>query len=133
VSNAKLVSKENCRENFCVPRPEPKAMSNPAESEGDLLRTVLSYLKLHRILHMRLNAGGMVKKEPGGAEYFIKMAPKGWADILAFKSSKAYAIELKGRYGEQSQQQRCFQSDWEAAGHRYILARSVDEVIAGLR
>jgi hypothetical protein len=27
LSNAKLVSKENCREKFRVPRPEPKAMS----------------------------------------------------------------------------------------------------------
>jgi hypothetical protein len=102
-------------------------------TESDLKRTVLDYLKLHRILHLRLNAGGMTKQATNGESYYIALAPKGWADILVFKGSKSYAIELKDKYNDQSQIQICFQSDWEAAGHKYILARSLEEVIAGLR
>lgn len=100
--------------------------------ESELLRTVLDYLSLHRIVHTRLNSGGMPMRGRNKT-YWVRMAPNGWADILCLVNGVALAIECKVNGNEQSQAQVFFQRDWERAGGHYCLARSLEDVEKALK
>lgn len=52
---------------------------------------------------------------------------RGVADWLAFPLRRAVAIELKDDEGTQDAEQEKFQSDWEAAGNAYFIARTLEE------
>ena len=53
---------------------------------------------------------------------------KGLPDIMIFCGGKAYACEIKGKKGKQSDNQIKFQEDFERTGNKYILAKSVEDV-----
>lgn len=53
----------------------------------------------------------------------------GLSDLVAIKNGTVYHIEIKTPRGRQSEKQVEFQRDVEAAGGRYILARSVEDVM----
>lgn len=67
---------------------------------------------------------------PGGG--MIVFGLKGSADILGASRGHPIAIEAKTGTGRQRDQQVKFQRAWEAAGGLYILARSVEDVLAAL-
>ncbi len=52
----------------------------------------------------------------------------GVTDLIAVKDGRVLFIELKTARGRQSQHQKKFQADLEAAGGEYILCRGVDEL-----
>ena len=52
----------------------------------------------------------------------------GLSDLVATKKGVTYHIEIKTARGRQSERQKGFQQDLEAAGGRYILARGVEDV-----
>lgn len=54
---------------------------------------------------------------------------KGIADLYALKNGKHVWIEVKTANGRQSEHQWYFQRDIEAFGGKYIIARSVDDVM----
>lgn len=56
-------------------------------------------------------------------------AYKGITDLIAAKNSRIVFIELKTKTGKQSDYQKQFQSDLEAAGGEYILCRGIDDLI----
>lgn len=105
--------------------------------ERDIQKCIIDYLAAERIFAFRLNTGGA--KVPGG---FLRphSLGAGAADILAFtepaddamETSKYWFvplwIEVKNSKGRQSEEQKSFQEYVEGLGHRYILARSVDDV-----
>jgi hypothetical protein len=49
----------------------------------------------------------------------------GVADYLLFATNHRIAIELKNEEGVQNENQKEFQEQWEAAGNRYFIARSL--------
>jgi hypothetical protein len=100
--------------------------------ERDLLKLVLDYLKLHRILHWRQNVMG-VKVSRAGKEHFYRTGFPGLPDVIAVYRGRCFGIELKGDRNEQSQAQRCFESDFNAAGGKYVLARRLEDVIEALK
>jgi hypothetical protein len=51
----------------------------------------------------------------------------GVADFLIFVTGYSIAIELKDKGGVQSEAQKRFQSCWEGLGHRYKIARSLEQ------
>ncbi len=53
---------------------------------------------------------------------------KGLCDLVAVKNGISVYIEAKGPKGEQSDDQKQFESRIRNAGAQYILARSVDDV-----
>jgi len=64
----------------------------------------------------------------GTGVHFKRMGVRpGVADWLAFVPGRCAAIELKDEDGDQSADQQRFQRKWEAAGHSYFIARSVEE------
>ena len=119
--------------------------------EGALQKTILDWLAAKRILAYRMNTGA-VKLD----DRFMRFGVPGMADILAFPMQmpvsgmvcefgkspifkRAFVhdrfvvwIEVKTAIGRQSPLQKSFQTQVEAAGHRYILARSLDAVIEAI-
>ena len=52
----------------------------------------------------------------------------GLSDLVAVKNGRVVFIELKTTRGRQSEYQRKFQADMEAAGGEYVLCRGVDDL-----
>ncbi|MCQ8279884.1 VRR-NUC domain-containing protein [Acetobacteraceae bacterium KSS8] len=63
----------------------------------------------------------------------IRFGVPGQPDILGAYRGQAYGIEVKSPTGRQRKEQAIWQRNFERAGGRYILARSVDDALAGLR
>jgi Holliday junction resolvase len=55
-------------------------------------------------------------------------AYKGIPDLIAVKNGRVLFIELKTPRGRQSDYQKQFQADLEAAGGEYILCRGADDL-----
>lgn len=53
---------------------------------------------------------------------------RGIADLYAIRDGKHVWIEVKTARGKQSEYQKRFQRDIEAAGGEYILARGIEDV-----
>jgi len=103
----------------------------PVAEESQTQRLILDWLAAKRILAFRMNSGA-VKTD----KRFFRFGVAGMADILAFpeewQAITPTWIEVKAAKGRQSEFQKSFQRQVEEAGHRYILAKSVDDVIAAL-
>ncbi len=56
-------------------------------------------------------------------------AYRGIPDLIAVKNGRALFIELKTARGRQSDHQKKFQVDLEAAGGEYILCRGADDLL----
>ncbi len=52
----------------------------------------------------------------------------GLSDLVAMKGGKVVHIELKTQKGKQSDDQKEFQQDIEAAGGTYVVARGIEDV-----
>jgi hypothetical protein len=73
------------------------------------------------------NNSGAVKTQRGG---FVRFGKAGSPDFLIFlKDGKCLHLEVKNEKGRQADSQKDFQKKVEALGHRYIIVRSVDEVV----
>ena len=114
-------------------------------SEAQISRAIMDYLAATHIFAVRMNAGTQVLVSNGKRRAIHGHAP-GTADILAFpikhyldgdfmwwKMPMPLWIEVKTAKGKQSEMQKSFQVQVEAEGHKYVLARSVDDVIAALK
>jgi hypothetical protein len=111
--------------------------------EGAILKQILDYLAARHIFAMRMNTGA-VASEYKGKKRFMRFGTLGMADILAFPQIKINGtlrtvcspfpvwIEVKSPEGKQSKLQRSFQEKVENEGHKYIIARSKDDVEAAL-
>lgn len=115
--------------------------------ERDVQKLILGWLQAKRIFAIRMNVGA-VRAEYQGTKRFVRFGVAGQADILAFpwishlqgngphlinaREIWPVWIEVKGEKGRQSELQKSFQAQVEAEGHRYVLARSLDDVIAVL-
>lgn len=112
--------------------------------ESQIQKAILDYLAARHILAYRMNTGAMAG-EYNGKQRFMRFGVVGMADILAFKVS-AYPghgyglialiqplwIEVKTATSKQSEHQKSFQRQVEEHGHKYIVARSVEDVEAVL-
>lgn len=125
----------------------------PKERESDILRTIMDGLAAKRILHFRMNSGGMFGQH-NGKRWAVKFGRKGMADLVAFprklrvpcddelSQSKwmlwldgapaVVWIEIKTATGKQSADQAAFEREVTAEGHRYILCRSWEELLEKL-
>lgn len=115
-------------------------------TEKEIQATILHYLAIERIFALRLNSSSFVQEYKGKKRIVrAHSGGKGVADIMAiipygrcgsceFSGVKAILwIEVKGPKGKQSPEQESFQQDVERRGHRYIVARSLEDVTRELR
>lgn len=113
-------------------------------SEAAIQKAILDYLAAEHILAFRMNVG--VAQAEGR---HIVFGVKGMADILSFPKCKSCRtrdeqglcswcnklpsvlwIEVKTARGSQSPFQRSFEEKVTQHGQKYIIARSLDDVIA---
>lgn len=114
--------------------------------ERDIQRLILDWLAAQKIWHIRLNTGAMSGAHKG-KRWFVRFGKPGMADILIVGScpvsiagenrirywSQVAWVEVKAPKGVQSEDQKAFQKEVEAAGMTYILARSLEDVSDALQ
>ena len=91
------------------------AYKPPAPKESDIQRDIKSYLEIHGWF--------VVKIHQSLGSY------KGIADLFALKDGQAVWIEVKTPKGTLSEYQEQFRDDITRCGGRYMVARSVDDVL----
>ena len=96
--------------------------------ESEIQKQILDYLTLKRVFHYRNNSGAM-QGEHKGKKWFMRFGALGSPDIIAVVGGQFIGIEVKAPKGKQSDHQKEFQKNLEAAGGRYILAYSLEDVI----
>lgn len=94
--------------------------------EKEIQKTILSYLKLKGYFVWKNNTTGIYKKS---TDSYIPSPAVGSPDIFIVIDGKIIGIEVKRDGGRQSLDQQNWQYNFEKAGGRYILARSLDDVI----
>ena len=67
-----------------------------------------------------------------GKHWFMRFGAVGSPDIICVIAGQFVGIEVKGPTGEQSDHQKEFQKNLEAAGGKYILAYDLDHIIVHL-
>ena len=97
--------------------------------ESDLLRLVMDYLAARKVFHFRNNSGAL-KTEKG---YYVRFGCQGSPDIICCIDGQFVGIELKGDKGKQSPEQKVFQDHLDMAGGKYILAKSLEDIINGIK
>jgi hypothetical protein len=70
--------------------------------------------------------------EHNGKRWFMKFGAVGSPDIICVIKGQYVGIEVKSPNGKQTDNQKDFQNRLEMAGGRYILARSLEDVINAL-
>ena len=76
-------------------------------------------------MFFRVNSG--TARGFGGS--FVKLAPKGTADILGVVNGRAVALEVKTSVGKQSKEQKAWAATWIACGGYYSVVRSVEAAL----
>ncbi len=87
----------------------------PKITETDIRRQVTDYLRIK-----------------GWFVFYVLQglgAYRGIPDLIAVKNGRVLFIELKSARGRQSDHQKKFQADLEAAGGEYILCRGVEDLL----
>lgn len=101
--------------------------------ESDVQRTILEWLAWKHIFHYRNNSGAFAIPAQGTHQRrFFRAGVVGAPDIVCVIKGQYVGIEVKAPKGKQSDHQKEFQRQLEAAGGRYVLAYSLDEVISAL-
>jgi len=101
-----------------------------AQDEHGIQLDILRILRLKGLYCIRVNQGAFVLNNKGRSRMYFKPTDvKGVSDIIAFKNGKAVFLEVKTAKGEQTQNQKDFQSDVERAGMLYAIVRNVEEAV----
>lgn len=112
----------------------PEDTQGGSMKEREIQRAILDYLAAKHVLAFRMNSGAAVREYKGKTRKIIFGVP-GMADILAFpilphEYGSVLWIECKAEKGKQSELQKSFQAQVESEGHKYIVARSIEDVMA---
>jgi hypothetical protein len=94
--------------------------------EQAIQKSILEYLAVKKIWHMRVNTGAIVSEYKGRSR-MIRYGIPGCADILCSLPSFLW-LEVKAPKGVQSEQQKQFQKEVEEQGHLYYVVRSIEDV-----
>ena len=99
-------------------------------SERDVLKSCLQYLAYRKGYYWRNNTGAL----PFGENRFVRFGLKGSADILGVRPTDGVgqfvAIECKATGGKMSAAQDMFRYEIEKFGGLFVLAYSVDDLVA---
>lgn len=122
--------------------------------EAEIQRTIMHLLAIEKIFALRINTSSHLIDDGKGHRNFVRThsGGAGVADILAFpkflekltNNSGSITrcvsllvtplwIEVKSATGRQTPEQKNFQEKVESEGHSYLLARSMDDVLAWLK
>lgn len=102
------------------------------ERESDIVRAICDYLEYRRVFFWRQNTAPTVNKSKDGWSFrrMPKHALKGVPDIIVIKAGQFIGLEVKRDKGRLSLDQVAFRLRLEAAGGKYFVVRSIDDVQA---
>ena len=101
------------------------------ESENDVVSSICQWLEYKpQYFFWRQNSVGVWDAKNQIHRKPPKWCIKGVSDIIVLAHATVVFIECKTTKGKQSEVQKQFQADVERHGYQYILATSVDDVIA---
>lgn len=102
-------------------------------TESQLVHVILSWLKIAKPkgVFWRSNCGSMRVEAAGRRPRYVRFGVPGMADIEGLCAGHAYYIECKSATGRLSPAQVVFGEAIKGAGGTYIIARTLDDVIAG--
>lgn len=105
-------------------------MSTP---ESAVVSACLAYLQVNRIMAWRNSTGATKTTRADGSTGFLRFGSVGSADIIGILCDGRFlAVECKSAKGKLSDPQRVFMADIRKYGGVAIVARSMDELAAGL-
>ena len=107
----------------------PKMKKAYLSTEKETQAACAELLRARGIFHYRQNSGAM-KTERGN---FYRFGTPGAPDIVAVIQGRYVGLEIKDVAGRQSETQKLFQKQLEAAGGIYLLIRQVEELEEFLR
>lgn len=99
-------------------------------SEADVQLSICRYLEARGYFFWRQNTYGIYDTRTGRHRKAPKYSITGLPDIIVVRGGQFIGIEVKSKRGTQSDNQDLFMQRLRNAGGTYILARSVDDVIA---
>jgi|SRR5580692_5885864 hypothetical protein len=101
--------------------------------ESEIQKAILEWLAWKHVFHYRNNSGAFVFPETATSKRrFFKAGAVGAPDIVCVVNGQYVGIEVKAPRGRQSENQKEFQEKLEAAGGKYILAYSMDDVASAI-
>ena len=98
-------------------------------SENSIQSAICEYLTMRRYFFWRQNSVGAYDPIKQTFRSLPKYAMRGVPDIIIIHNGQFIGIEVKSKAGKQSQAQIDFQVHCEKNGGRYIVAKSVDDII----
>lgn len=106
--------------------------------ESDIQSAICEYLEMKRRCFFRLNNIPAVYSTGGKMRFrkLPKFTPRGLPDFVVIVAGTFYGLEVKRPKTEdspktyQSKDQKSFQSQVEAHGGKYVVVRSIEDVIA---
>lgn len=106
-----------------------KKISNLELLEKCIQDQVIEYLEIKRVFHYRQNSGAFRTKGGG----FVRcVSVTGAPDIVAVINGRYTGIEVKNKFGAQSDNQKEFEGRLKTAGGDYWIVRCLDELIEKL-
>jgi hypothetical protein len=101
--------------------------------ESQVQAAICDYLALKRYLFSRTNNAPIYDRTRGAFRALPKYTRRGWPDICVIKNGQFIGIEVKTEKGRLSPEQTALGKEVEENGGKYIVARTLDDVIrAGL-
>lgn len=94
--------------------------------EKEIQKIILEWLKWKKIFHYKSNNVGIFKRATGS---YIPSGVIGLPDIICVVDGRYVGIEVKAKYGKQSEGQKAFQENLEKAGGLYFLVYSLEELM----
>lgn len=101
-----------------------------ATPESLLLSSLCDYLAMRRHYFWRSNNVPVYMPDQQRFRAMPKYSMKGVPDIILIKDGRFVGIEAKPKGKYQSKEQKDFEEKSCAAGAEYILARSIDDLVA---
>jgi VRR-NUC domain len=101
------------------------------KEEQALVHSVMTWLELAGILHYRVRNTGTIIHRPGGVVFGRDRywrSQLGAPDILAWRSGKSYALELKSKAGRVRPEQTTWLQRFATEGGTAVVVRSLEEV-----
>lgn len=98
--------------------------------EKDLQKSIIEYLSYRKDVYFVRNnsfAGNFLRKD--GSKGYIKNNKAGSPDILICYRGEFIGCEIKNEKGKMSELQEEAKKSLEEAGGRYIIVRSINDVI----
>ncbi|MBK3666190.1 VRR-NUC domain-containing protein [Bradyrhizobium diazoefficiens] len=97
--------------------------------ESEIQAAICDYLALKGYLFSRTNNTPVFDKARGIHRSLPKYTRRGWPDICLIRNGQFIGIEVKAEKGKLSDDQKELGREIETHGGRYVVARSIDDLI----